>query len=200
MLSTRPVDVSSFAHVPRRDPVWPLPALNGRMPTAMNTPSQGLPGLELAYPRARESELVAEFPPSSPNGSQTHFMPNLIPVFAAFDGVITFAGRAGRAFALIIDHGNGWATHCSSLEHIFTPETSKESRHAAMVRAGDVLGYVGASQPGSMKCLQFELWRRNDEGLYEAVDPTTYMHTWQVLPWSDDSPASAASLDLARAA
>ena len=134
----------------RRDPVWPLPAKNGRAPSVVDRASSPGRGLELAYPRAHRGELVATFPPDGPNGSTSHFA---------------------------------------------TPTARHRSR-AARVRTGDVLGYIGASRPGAMKCLRFELWRRDRE-FFDAVDPTAHMRTWVVLPWTDERITLAAAATVA---
>jgi murein DD-endopeptidase MepM/ murein hydrolase activator NlpD len=112
-------------------------------------------------------------------------MPSFVPVFAVRYGEIMYAGKTGHAHSLIVDHRDGWATFYSDLEHMFATPTVR-SRRTAWVRAGEVLGYVGAPAPGAMKCLRFELWKRDDQARFNAVDPIRYMRSWSVLPWTDE--------------
>src|SRR5690242_13256151 len=86
-------------------PVWPLPALNGREPVVLET-DKASRGIELAYTRADKDDLIKECPPGTPNGTATHFTPQMAAALAMDDGVITYAGRLGHAYAMIIDHGN----------------------------------------------------------------------------------------------
>ena len=88
---------------------------------------------------------------------------------------------------MVVDHRNGWATYYTNLEFMFATPTDREPRRApARVKAGDVLGYVGAPTPGAFKCLHFELWKRDEESHFVAVDPIEEMSSWLVLPWTDE--------------
>lgn len=170
----------------RRDPVWPIPAFNGRAPSLMRAPNPTRPVLDLAYARAYPDELVTAYPPGSANGSISHFMPNLVPAFAVRDGVIAYAGKMGDGHAMIVDHRDGWATYYADLEHMFATPTASVVSSTERVRGGQVLGYVGAPQRGQMKCLRFELWKRDDHARFDAVDPTHHLRSWALVPWTDE--------------
>ena len=45
------------------------------------------------------------------------------------------------------------------------------------MRAGDVIGYVGAPAPGAFKRLYFELWQRDRDRLFVPVDPRPHFAT-----------------------
>jgi murein DD-endopeptidase MepM/ murein hydrolase activator NlpD len=63
-------------------------------------------------------------------------------VRAAGDGVVTFAGRVGRAaFAVAVDHAGARRTTYAYLRRVVV-------RSGAPVRRGDVLGESGAIGPG----------------------------------------------------
>lgn len=173
-------------------PVWPLPALNGRAPHAIPR-AANFPGLDLAYARAHEDELISNYPIGR-NGTVTHFMPDMMPAFCVGDGVITHAGKQGHGHALVVDHCNGWASYYANLEHMFALPTKRGRAGRERVRAGDVLGYIGSAMPGEMKCLHFELWKLGDDSHFEPVESLAYMHWWRVLPWSDErlTPTDAA--------
>ena len=171
---------------PASPPVWPMPTLNGRAPVVISSNPKS-PGLDLAYQRANVSDLLATYPVDSANGTARHFMPNMMPAFAVRDGVITYAGKQAHGYAVMVDHRNGWATYYTNLEFMFATPTNREpQRVPARVKAGDVLGYIGAPAPGAFKCLHFELWKRDEESHFVAVDPGDEMSSWLVLPWTDE--------------
>lgn len=170
--------ITRSAVMPGSPPVWPLPSLDGRTPALIATNPKA-PGLELAY----ENDDGAE-----------HYVPRHVPAFAVRDGEIMHAGGSAGRHSIVIDHLNGWATYYSNLEHLFATPTDRRPRRTAHVQAGDVLGYVGASG------LHFQLWKREDDGHFVPVDPTSEMTSWLVLPWSDERgtpPASAIHQPLA---
>ncbi len=170
--------ITSATVAPSSPPVWPLPSLDGRTPALISTHAKA-PGLELAY----EDDDGAE-----------HYMPRHVPAFAVRDGEIMHAGGSAGRHSIVIDHLNGWATYYSNLEHMFATPTDRRQRKPAHVRAGDVLGYVGASG------LHFQLWKRDDDGHFVPVDPTSEMTSWLVLPWADERrtpPTSAITQPLA---
>lgn len=181
---------------PRRmHPVWPLPSLNGRDPVVIERGSK-FPGLDLAYARPNETELIAKYP-LGPNGTATHFMPDLLPTFCVGDGVITYAAKQSHAYALVVNHDNGWATYYANLEHMFAMPTTRRRARVERVKAGDVLGYVGSALPGEMKCLHFELWKLGDDSHFAPVESLHFMRSWHVLPWTDErmAPMAPAVLD-----
>lgn len=163
-------------------PVWPLPALNGRDPVVMGACRRGN-GVAIAYPRNHADDLTVTYPTTGLNGNVTHFLPDRMPVFAVRDGEITHVGGELRSQTILLDHGNGWATFYRNLESAFG--TVHPNRPNPRVRAGDVLGYAGVGDAG-FKSLDFELWRRDQDGEYEVVDPRGEMPRWLILPWSDE--------------
>ena len=171
---------------PSTSPVWPLPAFNGREPSSLPAIGTQPRGVDLAYPRLDAVEMTAKCPPDSPNGTATHFMPNMVPVFAVDDGEITYAGRLSHGYGVVIDHGNGLATYYSNLEQLAAIRTDLYRKRAQHVRAGDMIGIVGAVSAGGFKHLHFELWRRGRDHLFAPVDPKQTMTGWTVLPWRDD--------------
>ena len=113
-------------------------------------------------------------------------MPTDMPAFCARDGVIRYANKIAHGYAMVIDHLDGWSTYYSNLDEMFASPTDKHRAHReARVKAGDVLGYIGSMQPGSFKCLHFELWERDDDNQFIDVDPLPYLARWAVLPWTD---------------
>ncbi len=153
-------------------PVWPLPTLDGCAPSVIRNDPR-MPGLELAYLR-------------DPNdATRGHQMPRFIPAFAVAHGEIMYAGKQANGYAILINHNNGWATYFSNLEHVFAlPRSVRPRSRAEHVKAGDVLGYVGAPSEGEPRCLHFELWKLDEESHFAPVDPTTEMRSWSLLPWS----------------
>jgi len=104
--------------------------------------------------------------------------PSLVPVFAAQDGIIAYAGTRGSP-TLCLDHAGGWSTEYTELEHVLAAPTDRfRRRRKARVRAGDVLGHARRSALG----IGFALVRLTDAGC-NTVDPAEWMHTWSVLPW-----------------
>jgi hypothetical protein len=161
-----------------RPPVRPLPELNGRAPIQLDSWKRG--GIDLAYARRSETDLIATYPAGSTTGTTTHFMPPSIPAFCVIDGEVTYAGEMAHSHAIIVDHGNGWATYYANLEHMFVTPT-RRARKATYVKSGDALGFVGAAQPGGFKCLHFELWK-SENNLFVDRDPTKYMPDWRLVP------------------
>ncbi|MFT3693841.1 MAG: M23 family metallopeptidase [Kofleriaceae bacterium] len=160
--------------------------LNGRAPVQLVTSGKSA-GIDLAYQRANAGELIDTYPVGSANGTARHFMPNMMPAFAVRDGVISYAAKQSCGHAIIVDHQNGWASYYANLEFMFAAPTGERSRRAsARVKAGDVLGYIGAPQPGNFKCLHFQLWKRDDGGgHFEPVDTSQEMAMWSFVPWTD---------------
>jgi hypothetical protein len=151
-------------------PVWPLPAINGREPVVL-APGNRPRGIELAYARVSADDAMDACPPGTPNGTATHFTPQMAAVLALDDGVITFAGRLGGTYAMIIDHGNGTASHYDYLQALCAIRTDLYRPRDQYVRAGDVIGYVGAPEPGAFKRLYFELWQSDRSRIFVPVDP-----------------------------
>lgn len=169
-------------------PVWPLPALHGRHPVVIPQDHPEVTGVNLAYAREGAGDLIVTYPLHGENGTAEHFMPDRVPVFAVRDGSITYAAKDGHTHSMVIDHGNGWSTYYANLEHMFARPTSKRARRRLdYVRAGDVLGFVGAPVPGVFKQLRFELWTLDEDDELSPVDPRGELTRWRVLPWHQDA-------------
>ena len=142
--------------------VWPLPRLDGVAPCVIESEAEptALDGITIGY-RGRSSS------------------PSLVPVFAAQDGVVTYAGSAAEGSTVCIDHMGGWATHYAALQHLLTRPTDRfRRRRKERVRAGDVIGHVCRA---TLR-VQFGLSRLTDEGSVEQ-DPASCMIAWSMLPW-----------------
>jgi len=151
--------------------------------------------VELAYPRDGVGDLFPTYGLNCPNGTGDHFMPDRVPVFAVRDGEITYAAKEGHAYAVVVDHGNGWATFYGHLEHMFASETkTKGRRYTERVKAGDILGWVGAPNERGFKRLRFELWTIDEDGELSAVNPRGELSRWRVLPWEDEHVAIPAAI------
>ncbi|MFN0251105.1 MAG: hypothetical protein ACKV2T_29795 [Kofleriaceae bacterium] len=68
-------------------------------------------------------DTISSCPIGSPNGTATHILPAMTAALA-IDGEILFAGRLGHGFGMIIDHGNGWASHYANLQAIAAIRTT----------------------------------------------------------------------------
>jgi len=165
--------------------VWPLASINGRAPVVFDARCAERRGVDLAYPRVDESDAIASCPIGSPNGTATHLMPAMTPALAIDGGEITFAGRLGKGFGVIINHGNGWASHYANLQSVVAIRTDLYRPRAQYVRAGDTIGYVGARDVKEFKSLHFELWERDRSRLFVPVDPRRHLETWKLVDHYD---------------
>ncbi|MDX2089721.1 MAG: M23 family metallopeptidase [Kofleriaceae bacterium] len=165
--------------------VWPLAAINGRVPVVLDPTHPCQRGVELAYPRATPDDAMASCPVGTPNGTATHLMPAMTAALAIDDGVIMFAGRLGHGFGVILDHGNGWASHYANLQAVAAIRTDLYRPREQHVRAGDVIGYVGAPAPDALKRLHFELWERDRSRCFVPVDPRPHLVGWKLLEHRD---------------
>jgi hypothetical protein len=153
--------------VSQRSWVWPVPRLDGIAPHI----------LEPAASHAALDGVVIGYPGRS-------FSPNLVPVFAAQDGVVTYAGTTATGSTLCIDHEGGWSTHYSELEHLLTRPTDRfRRRRRERIRGGDVIGHVRRSTLQ----MRFALWQLNGDEC-TVQDPTAHMLGWLLLPWFDTCP------------
>ena len=154
-----PANANVFAAL--RSWVWPLPRLDGVAPRILQ-PVEGSPsdGIAIGYPGRSSS-------------------PGLVPMFAAQDGVVTYAGSTTVGSTLCIDHVGGWSTHYSELEHLLTRPTDRfRRRRKERVRAGDVIGHASRT---TLR-IRFGLSRLTDEGSVDQ-DPSSWMPAWSLLPW-----------------
>jgi hypothetical protein len=162
----------------RESPVWPLPAINGREPVVLDAIGNKARGIELAYPRVGSGDAIAACPPNTPNGTATHLMPHMNSVLSVDDGEIMYAGRMAHGYGLIINHNNGWASYYANLEAIVAIRTDLHRPKPQYVRAGNVIGYVGAPAPGAFKRLYFELWQLDRARHFIPVDPRQHLAKW----------------------
>ena len=165
--------------------VWPLAAINGRAPVVLDRAGPHQRGVELAYPRLAPDDAISSCPIGSQNGTATHLMPAMTAAFAIDDGVISFAGRLGHGFGMIIDHGNGSASHYANLQAVAAIRTDLYRPREQHVRAGDVIGYVGAPAPDAFKRLYFELWESDRSRCFVPVDPRPHLVGWKLLVHHD---------------
>ncbi len=100
-----------------------------------------------------------------------------MPVVAAADGVVAFAGQASIGASpawfrlgeiVVIRHGERYATAYGHLLRI-------DVRPGAKVRRGSPLGTVGKSGWALAPQLHFEVRRRDPRGVLAPVDPRIYM-------------------------
>jgi hypothetical protein len=139
--------------------VWPLPRLDGVAPCVLASIDE--------IPRDSVDIGYAEHPSSSA----------CVPVLAAQDGVITYAGTAAGSPTVCLDHAGGWSTQYADLEHVLALPTDRfRRRRKPRVRAGDVLGHARRS---SLR-IRFGLAQLGESG-WHIVDPTALLPTWSVL-------------------
>jgi len=108
--------------------VWPLPRLDGVAPCILAPIDE----------TQRDSvEIGYAGRPASPD---------LIPVVAAQDGVITYVGTADGNPTVCLDHAGGWSTQYTDLEHVLALPSDRFCRRRKMrVRAGGMLGHTQRS-------------------------------------------------------
>jgi hypothetical protein len=141
--------------------VWPLPSVDSIAPCVVGSADgSGHDGVDIGYPdRCSPSRRV--------------------PVLAAHDGVITYAGSSKGSPTVCVDHSGGWSTQYTDLEDVLAMPTDRfRRRRKTRVRAGDVLGHTRCSA----QRIRFGLAWLGDTG-WCVVDPTAPMHSWSVLPW-----------------
>jgi hypothetical protein len=170
--------------------VVPVPTLGGRSVVVSNEfratdPHQHL-GVDLMFRRREAHDLVAVFPPKTPNGTPMFFMPDDVSALAAAAGTVAFADMTKVGNSVIVQHPIGWATYYTHLATLAV-------KRGETVRAGQPLGTIGASPTDGERLnhLHFELWKGGKRT--GAVDPAPYFHTWTrvSVPWSPTLVASA---------
>lgn len=146
--------------------IWPLPRLDGAAPCIVALAgNRTLDDAELGY-AGRAWSLA------------------LVPVFAAQEGVVTYAGPGAEGPTVCIDHAGGWSTQYASLAHVLARPTDRfRRRRKERVQAGDVIGHA----PRSPLRIRFSLSRWSDDGDV-AVDPGACMQAWSALPWFTEAP------------
>ena len=115
-----------------------------------------------------------------------------VPVYAAQDGLVRFAGETVSGYAISLDHGGKWSTHYAHLDQMHViPQSGRRRRRFEFVPAGGVIGYAAKSPMH----VRFELWKWIDDRGYVPTDPLPHLQEWTVHP----SDQLAASLPVATA-
>ncbi|MET8087867.1 M23 family metallopeptidase [Micromonospora sp. NPDC005237] len=93
-------------------------------------------------------------------------LPSGTPIRAAAAGTVTQAGDAADGYgnSVFIDHGNGYLTHYAHQSRIAVTVGQK-------VKAGQVIGYEGATGDATGPHLHFEV----HQGMWNQVDPAPFM-------------------------
>ncbi|MEW1585594.1 M23 family metallopeptidase [Micromonospora vinacea] len=93
-------------------------------------------------------------------------LPSGTPIRAAASGTVTQAGDASDGYgnSVFIDHGNGYLTHYAHQSRIAV--TVGQS-----VKAGQVIGYEGATGDATGPHLHFEV----HQGMWNQIDPAPFM-------------------------
>lgn len=138
---------------------WPLQRLGDRDPIVLaEHVAADRRGVELGYDtRPFDAELY-------------------VPVYAAQEGDVMFAGETKSGFAVSIDHGKrGWATYYAHMSRMFVaPYYGQRDRKRRRVYAGDVIGYAAKSPIQ----IRFELWNWTDDRGFVSVDPIAQLAAW----------------------
>ena len=154
---------------------WPLQRLGDREPVILaEHPDDARRGADLGYePRPYDAELY-------------------VPVCAAQDGEVMFAGETKSGFAISIHHRHHeWATYYAHLSKMFVaPNYLQKNRRRQRVRGGDVIGYAAKSPIE----IRFELWNWTDDRGFVAVDPVAQLGAWLTpLAYANPIPAKQAA-------
>ncbi|GAA2183879.1 M23 family metallopeptidase [Micromonospora lupini] len=93
-------------------------------------------------------------------------LPSGTPIHAAAAGTVTQAGDAADGYgnSVFIDHGNGYLTHYAHQSRIAVTVGQK-------VKAGQVIGYEGATGDATGPHLHFEV----HQGMWNQIDPAPFM-------------------------
>ena len=163
----------------RRRAMWtcPLPRLDGASPGV------------IGHGVAADAEVVHLGYPERSSSS------DYVPVFAARDGVISYAGQGNGGGAVCIAHRGGWSSHYGELGLVLVASTDRSGpRRRARVRGGDVIGHACRSS----LLIRFGLSRVVQQ-VSCVVDPRELVRTWSVIPWFVDADMGAATRRVARA-
>ncbi|MEH1169122.1 peptidoglycan DD-metalloendopeptidase family protein [Micromonospora sp. CPCC 205539] len=93
-------------------------------------------------------------------------LPSGTPIHAAAAGTVVQAGDAADGYgnSVFIDHGNGYLTHYAHQSRIAVTVGQK-------VKAGQVIGYEGATGDATGPHLHFEV----HQGMWNQIDPAPFM-------------------------
>jgi len=168
--------------------VWPLPKLGGRDPdisdrfgSPRDAGARKHMGVDIVYPREKPLPKAVKPPTHEYRG---FYVPDGVPVLAAHDGRIWFAGKTGTGWSVIIDHGPlPWATYYTHMSTLAIPEHRRGrlvgGGSGLHIAAGAPIGVVGWSPKDAQqgRHLHFEL--RHGK---VAVNPEDRMRaSWRVV-------------------
>ncbi|MFC5922069.1 peptidoglycan DD-metalloendopeptidase family protein [Micromonospora vulcania] len=93
-------------------------------------------------------------------------LPSGTPIHAAAAGTVVQAGDANDGYgnSVFVDHGNGYLTHYAHQSRIAVTVGQK-------VKAGQVIGYEGATGDATGPHLHFEV----HQGMWNQIDPAPFM-------------------------
>ncbi|MFI7659291.1 M23 family metallopeptidase [Micromonospora parva] len=93
-------------------------------------------------------------------------LPSGTPIRAAAAGTVTQAGDASDGYgnSVLVDHGNGYLTHYAHQSRIAVTV-------GQAVKAGQVIGYEGATGDATGPHLHFEV----HQGMWNQIDPAPFM-------------------------
>ncbi|MFC4018157.1 M23 family metallopeptidase [Micromonospora sp. GCM10011542] len=93
-------------------------------------------------------------------------LPSGTPIHAAAAGTVVQAGDAADGYgnSVFVDHGNGYLTHYAHQSRIAVTVGQK-------VKAGQVIGYEGATGDATGPHLHFEV----HQGMWNQIDPAPFM-------------------------
>ncbi|MCO1599516.1 M23 family metallopeptidase [Micromonospora sp. RHAY321] len=93
-------------------------------------------------------------------------LPSGTPIHAAASGTVVQAGDAADGYgnSVFVDHGNGYLTHYAHQSRIAVTVGQK-------VKAGQVIGYEGATGDATGPHLHFEV----HQGMWNQIDPAPFM-------------------------
>ena len=115
-----------------------------------------------------------------------------VPVIAAQDGEVMFAGETKSGFAISLDHGKrDWATYYAHMSRMFVASNyGQRVRRRQRVRGGDVIGYAAKSPIH----VRFELWNWTHDRGFVAVDPIAQLSAWiRPLKTTNEEPIKKAA-------
>ncbi len=152
---------------------WPLQRLGDREPLVMATRLE----------HARHGVIL---------GYETHpgDCERDVPVYAAQDGEVMFAGETAGGFAISIDHrAHGFATYYAHLSRMcVAPNYLYRQRKHQRVCGGDVIGYAARSPIE----IRFALWKWSDDRGFVPVEPIAQFGEW-IAPLAHATSTAASS-------
>lgn len=173
--------------------MFPVPTLrtkDGTLYSAVISDGVGSPrgesvhrGVDIMYRR----RTLADRPEFRAHGTPHYFAPTgMVPIVAARDGVIWFAGNTPRGWTVVLDHGKPFATYYTHMTALaVAPHTRGKtaSGETTTVRAGDVIGLMGFDPMDKSQTthLHFSVAYEGPPESH-AVDPEAEMAKWPRPP------------------